>query len=114
MTYREQIGIDSGFRGSQNRERYEDWLDRVWGIPAWGTSQQRQPVMRRAAIKRERKAAKRRRDADLSRLGAEASSAWVELVSLWTRDHELGRVALMKRMSAQALMRAIRRGEVVP
>ena len=64
--------------------------------------------------KRERKAAKRRRDAKLSRLGAETSAAWVELVSLWTRDHELGRAALMKRISAQAFMRGIRRGEVVP
>ena len=99
------------------RHRYEDWLDQVWGVPKRGSSQQRQPVMRQAVVKRARKAAKRRRDAELTRLGRKRwgsravakslvgrgnNSEWWEAVCMWTR-------------SAEA-MDAIRRGrvEVVP
>ena len=92
---------------------YEDWC-RAW-VHRDPLSHKREfGRILKAEAKRERKAAKRRRDAELTRLGAEASAAWVELVSLWSRDHDLGRAALMKRMSAQALMRAIRRGGAVP
>lgn len=119
--------------------RYEDWLDREWGIPRYGSSQQRQPVMRVAEAKRARKAAKRRRDAELTRLGHQRRAlsevrTWdVRRTSLAFVERDLLRFKRRARhrgvrqwwkvtglcMPHEAAlvwrrMRAIRRGEVTP